>query len=396
MTKSIDLIPTWFWPEGVPRHMSRPRATAYANTVERWARRRPEAVAIDGAHPLTYAQLDERARAASANLTRWIGEGTNSRVALVAGTDPESTTVLLGAMHSGSDTLLIDEATPWRRRAELVEGFRARLVVASQRSGDSDVETVTFAECLEPVEDDPGVPHGGEGRVAFQWDTSFALHPTATLLGWALAFRAFAIIPPSQSFLTVHRLASWEGVTSLLASLCVGSTHLLPHDLRHTTPPRHRLRASGAWIMGDQADVLADHPQASRWFEGLEWIYLSVDTPLPARSRRRIARQLGTPILTMLGTPATGPVAASPREWFIDEAVGIPFTGVDLIPLDERRQPADPPWHLITAARVGVQSSLLGEGFHVEGARQGSILPNGVVDTELHGRMDANGFLYLL
>lgn len=393
MTKSIDLLPTWFWPEGVPRHMSVPRATAYANTVDRWARRRPESVAVAGPAPLSYAGLDEQAKVVSANLRQLGSE--HDRIALVTGTDLASVIVLLGTMHSGIDTLLIDEATAPERRTELIRDFRATLVIAAHPIESINVETATLEECLVPSEDRTEMPTGGEGRVALEWDTSFVLHPTAALLGWALAFRAFAMIEPSQSFLTTHRLATWEGVTSLLASLCVGSTHHLVGDLRATTPLGPD-RPSAAWIPGDQAMAIADHPQASRWLEGLEWVYLSVDESLPARTRRRISRRLGTPVLTILGTPATGPVAASPREWSIDEAVGIPFTGIDIVPLDDLGRPAEPPWHLITAARVGVQSSLLGDGFEIEGPRRTSELPGPTIDIGSEGRMDANGFLYLL
>jgi hypothetical protein len=197
---------------------------------------------------VSYERLDEQARVASANLRRRIGPEINSRIALVAGTDVESAIVLLGAMHSVVDTLLIDEATTQEKRTALIRAFQAGLVVASRRCRDSGTETVTFQECPVPVE---------------------------------------------------------EGVTSFLASLCVGSTHHSPHYLREFTLPSDNMGASGAWIIGDQADALADHPLASRWLEALDWIYLSVDPPLAARRRRRIARLLRTPILTVLGTPTT-------------------------------------------------------------------------------------------
>jgi hypothetical protein len=394
MTKSIDLIPTWFWPEGIPRHISLPRATAFVNTVERWTRRRPDTLAISGPRPTTYSRLDELARAASTNLTRSMAGRQSRRATLVVGPDLDSIIVLLGAMHAGLDALLIDETTPPGRRSEAAVSYRSELVVAAHPIPE-DGRAITFEECMgepDPVET---AQRGIEGRVAFEWDTSVVLHPTATLLGWALAFRAFTALQPADRFLTSHRPASWEGVTALLAALAVGSSYALPVDLLHSLPPDDD-PPSGAWIARDQANAIADDPQASRWLESIDWMYLSVDDAMPARMRRRIARRLGTPALTILGTPATGPVAASPREWFIDEAVGIPFTGVDLIPLDEAQRPADPPWHLLTAARMGVQSSLITEGFEIEGPRRGSILPDRVVDIGTHGRMDANGFLYLL
>lgn len=394
MTKSIDLLPTWFWPEGVPRHMSVPRATAYANTVERWARRRPESVAIGGRDALSYARLDEMGKTVSANLRLRLNSN-DDRVVLVAGPDTESCVALLGAMHSGFDTLIIDEKTTPERQAELIEAYRATLVVASAHREGGNIAAITFDEVLSPKAQEPALPAGEHGRIAFEWNTSFVFHPTASLLGWALAFRAFTMLEPSHDFLTTHRTATWEGVTALLAALCVGSTHNQLHDLRHQPPPGSD-RPSAAWIRGVEASIVADHPQASRWLEELEWIYVSVDEAMTARSRRRLSRQLRTPILTIIGTPATGPVAASPREWSIDEAVGIPFTGVDIVPIDDLGRPAEPPWHLINSAGVGVQSSLLTDGFEIEGPRRTSELPGPVIDIGADARMDANGFLYLL
>ena len=62
----------------------------------------------------------------------------------------------------------------------------------------------------------------------------------------------------------------------------------------------------------------------------------------------------------------------------------------------KRSDPPIPPWQLLTAAKVGVQSSLITDGFEIEGPRRGSILPDRDVDIGTYGRMDANGFLYLL
>jgi hypothetical protein len=105
---------------------------------------------------------------------------------------------------------------------------------------------------------------------------------------------------------------------------------------------------------------------------------------------------LKTQVLTMFGTPATGPVAASPRDWSIDEAVGTPVTGVDLLPLDERRRPAEPPWHPLTGARIGVKSSYFVPEMQIEGPAADRALEDGALDTAAHGWMDANGLLYLL
>jgi hypothetical protein len=110
-----------------------------------------------------------------------------------------------------------------------------------------------------------------------------------------------------------------------------------------------------------------------------------------------LSRVLGRPVLTAFGTPATGLVAASPQVWFIEEAVGIPLTGVDLVPVDGvGGHLAEPPWPLLAYANVGVKSSFLAPPSSLSGDAPGGFVEPDVLDTGVAGRIDANGFLYLV
>jgi hypothetical protein len=106
---------------------------------------------------------------------------------------------------------------------------------------------------------------------------------------------------------------------------------------------------------------------------------------------------LGSQILTVLGTPATGSVAGSPRTWFIDEAVGTPTTGVDLFPVDSPGgRLSDAPWPLLASASVGVKSTFVVPEMSIEGTAPGRFISKDVFDTGTSGMIDANGFLYLV
>jgi hypothetical protein len=400
LTKSIDLIPTWYWPDGIPRYLSPPRSSVYATTVDRWARRRPDDVALRGSTDVSYEELNGLVRAVSSRLRQMLPAADNGggsmRMAIVTEKKVSSAIAMLGALHAGADTLLLDSSTPEDEVRAALTSFRCGLLVADDRYVSAGWETISSEALSAPLE--RGTVEGAEsrsGRWAFPWDGSFALQPNAVLLGWALAFRAFAALGTGDLFIVSRGLYTWEGVVGLLSPLTVGDTCWLP------TPSDDTIRSAGlplvgAWLDWAEAEAILETPDLARSVGVFEWVFVSVDSPIPVRKRRRLGRVLQTQVLTVFGTPGTGPIAASPRKWSIDEAVGTPVTGVDVLPLDERQQPAEPPWHLLTGARIGVKSSYFVPGMEIEGPAAARILEDGAIDTMAYGRMDANGLLYLL
>ncbi|HSL25336.1 MAG TPA: AMP-binding protein [Acidimicrobiia bacterium] len=401
MTKSIDVLPTWYWPDGVPRYLSPPRSSVYATTVERWARRNSTGIALRGSRDISYGELDGMVKNASARLRQILPAGQNGpapRMAIVTHPDVDSAIAMLGALHAGADTLLLDQSMPAGEVTAALTAFGCRVLVTDRPPGSPAWETIAPGALADPpAPDAAAVPESRAGRWAFHWERSFALQPNAVLLGWALAFRAFAGLRTSDLFPVFRGLSQWEGVVGLLAPLAVGATCLLSTTsfLEATRTHRHPATA-GSWLAWSQAEAILEDAGPGGSDGPGEWIYVSVDSPIPVRKRRRLGRLLGAQVLTVFGTPATGPVAASPREWSIDEAVGTPITGVDLVPLDETRRPAEPPWHLLASARVGVKSSFFGPGMEFEGPAADRYSADGVLDTAAQGRVDANGLLYLL
>jgi len=74
---------------------------------------------------------------------------------------------------------------------------------------------------------------------------------------------------------------------------------------------------------------------------------------------------LDLPVLTVLGNAATGPALASHPQWYLQEAVGIPVTNVDVWPLHPRTHvPFAVPWEAIELGEVGVRSPMCASEFH--------------------------------
>ncbi len=409
MTKSIDVVPTWYWPDGVPRYVSPPRSTIYKAALERWARRTPDSLALRGnGIEIDYRSLDERVRLASARIGRALdgqdGPSDERRRLAVAADGVEGVVALFGALHAGTDALLIDPATPPDELATVLEGFGCELLIGAAEQGRRGpweaVNAHRIAQSAATGDDHADTrpaDRSDVGRLGFRWGDAVVLQPNGPLLGWALAFRAFAELDKGDRFTVVRPLASWESLIGLLAPLLVGATSLLPAgSFEEILGAANGGPAGGIWLDWEQADVLIERTGWSgkaAW----QWVYVSVHSPVPVRKRRRLGRLLGTPVLTAFGTPATGPVAASPRSWFIEEAVGTPMTGVDLVPVDHPTgHVAEPPWPLLAYASVGVKSTFLAPDMAFEGGAPGRFVEPDVLDTGVAGRIDANGFLYLV
>jgi CheY-like chemotaxis protein len=405
--KSIDTVPAWYWPDGVPRYQSPPRSTVYKTAVERWARRTPDNIALDrnGAE-IDYRTLDERVKSASARIRQAAGDRRddrrNMRVAVAATQEIEGAVAILGALHAGADALLLDPTCPDAELRSVLANFGCELLVAENKAGLGGTwNTVDLQETSRAAGQDHAqakTDRSQTGRLGFRWGDAIVLQPNAALLGWSVAFRDFAMLDKSELFTVSKPFSAWEGMIGLLAPLAVGATAVLHSgSLAEVLGAARRKGLSGIWLDWSQAEALASDPGAGPRRGGLNWVYISVDAPFSVRKRRRLGRMLGSQILTVLGTPVTGPVAGSPRTWLIDEAVGTPTTGVDLYPVNSAgARLADAPWPLLASAGVGVRSTLVVPEMSIEGNAPGRFISNDIFDTGTFGVIDANGFLYLV
>ena len=408
--KSIDVVPTWYWPDGVPRYLSLPRSTVYKAAVERWARRTPDHLALErNGIQIDYRTLDERVKLASARIRRAISgrrdDGLRIRVAVAATQGIDGAVAILGALHAGADALLVDPSTPDAQLRWVLVAFGCELLVAENTTGSRDAwNTASVQTISHPVATDldhpelPSTDRSQTGRLGFRWGDSVVLQPNAALLGWSLAFRAFAMLDRDELFTVVRPFSTWEGVIGLLAPLLVGATSILPSgSWEEMLDAANQERLRGIWLAWAQAEALASDLRVRHRRGHWEWVYISVDSPFSVRKRRRLGRLLGSQILTALGTPATGPIAGSPRPWLIDEAVGTPMTGVDLFPVDRPAgRLARPPWPLLASASVGVKNVDFTPEMSLEGTAPGRFVSEDVLDTGVPGMIDANGFLYLV
>ncbi|MFG2881456.1 amino acid adenylation domain-containing protein [Streptomyces sp. NPDC048297] len=109
---------------------SEPPAARVPDLIDRWVRGTPDATAVDGPKPLTYAELAEQADRVARHLcTRGVGRGDVVAVWLPRG--PDIAVTLLAVMKTGAASLPLDPSTPPHRLADLMADCGADVVVTT-------------------------------------------------------------------------------------------------------------------------------------------------------------------------------------------------------------------------------------------------------------------------
>jgi acyl-CoA synthetase (AMP-forming)/AMP-acid ligase II len=200
--------------------------------------------------------------------------------------------------------------------------------------------------------------------------------------------------------LCLQPLYRWEGLYALMPILFRGGSCLLadledPEKLAHavlkhspcfTILPRmeaRRLYDSTSW------------PLVRAFRETLRGLFVSVSGPFTALGRRRLKGLLQKPALLSYGAPESGPVFSSHPTWYLDAAVGMPITNVDVWPLNpETGNPLEVPWETVEYGEVGVKSPMTAVGYQTT-EEQNQHVHSGWVRTKVIATMDPNGLYYI-
>lgn len=405
MSKGMGLLPSWYWPEGVQRYLSAPQVALYELAVGRWARRYGSSPALVGPdYALTFAELDQETGRTAASCVERAGSG-EPRVAIAVRSPRAFALVFLGALRAGGSVLLLDPRSAREDQAAALRLFQAQLLVTDapaglgQEAGLPELAPEALLEAAAPAAPAP-MADAARPSIGLAQEGGIVYHNHISVMSAAMAFAAFTLLQPEDRYLVARPPGSWEGLLGLLAPLQAGGAAVLPasDDPEAAAAALSAAEALLLWI--DEATALAILDGGGPLMEAArgrcQLVYVSVRRPLPRRLRRHLHRLLGAHILTIYGYPATSAIAAAHPSWYLEDAIGIPMTGVDLVPVDpDSLRAVEAPWELLTHAGIGVRARALA----VETA--GSVPGPGFIEEGLWytgdiGSVDANGMLYLL
>jgi hypothetical protein len=368
-----------YWPEGTARyaHVPLERVTQYC--VHRQAAAEPELTALQaGERALSYAELSRRVRSGGALLRARSEPG--ARV-VVSGSDPLDLVVCaLAALEADLCIWLagpeVDPAALADFGATLGLGARAAealptLSADELAAGDAEA-TPPRPNLRLPV---LVLARPGGGEVA---------HNHKTLVASAISLGSFFLLEPGAEVVLLEPPTGWLALGMLLATLHKAGTLRLGWD--PAAAPHGRCDYVVLGMAEAERRYLGATP-GLRDVRAAAGAIVGVEEPFAISRRRRLARRLGTPVLTVYGRNDLGPVVASHPTWWLDAAAGIPLPNVDCRPLD----PASGAslaigWDAVEEAEMGVKSSL---------APAGGDIVDGWLRSRLIVHLDPTGLYFL-
>lgn len=370
-----------YWPEDTPRYAHIPLKTVCDVTIGPVAEStadRPALVGADGT--LTYGDLWNRVTRCADALRGRCKRGARVASAL---SDPIELMVAALAAFEAEALNLVSAGV---HGPEALSAFAPELVIGA--TGAAGMPSLSFSEIMalsgtartqRPDLRTPllALPRpDGRGEV---------LHNHRTLVATAIAVGAFYMLEPDSRVVLLEPPTTWYTLALMLGVLHRGAT------------------AWAAWgtapcALPDRADyVVCGWNTASEFLEdGSEkrlpsrigaGAIVAIEGPFSVSRRRRIARRLKTPVLTLLGRNDLGPVLGSHPTWFLDDAAGIPLPNVDTRPLNPAdRTPVSIGWDSVAQAELGVRSAL---------APAGGDVSEGWLQTGIACEVDPTGLYYL-
>ena len=410
MSKGAVGLTAGYWPEDVYRYLAVPGISIDDGLVARPGKRTPDRPALIGHQgPLSYKQLladmDQIMKAVLACL-----EGKSGRVAVAIADPLDLMKVVFGALKARAIVFLMNHALPPEEIAAQLQQFQPDLAIvddAFRRLVQTSLEgarTVSLSE-LRETKPTAAAPRGrqdlGAPALALAMDGGgLAYHSHRSLLAGAVSWSTFVPLKTEDLVLAAQPLYTWEGLYSLLPILFRGGTCLAadlqdPEKLAHMVKEHHPIYTM---LSRPEARLLyqSTHRSAVQAFkESLQGLFVSTTGPFTALGRLRLRNLLGKPALLAFGSAEAGPIFSSHPTWFLDTAVGIPVTNVDVWPLNPANgNPLEVPWETIEYGEVGVKSPMTAADYHSPEEKEKRV-KGGWLRTKIVTTMDPNGLFYI-
>ncbi len=410
MSKGAVGLTAGYWPENVYRYLAIPGITVDDGLVARPGKRTPDRPALIGSQgPLSYKQftadIDQAMKAVLTCL-----EGKAGRIAVALNDSLDLMKVVFGALKARATVFLMNTSLAPEALIPQLQKFQPDLAIADdgfRRVFQSSVDGIRIVSLPELRETKPAAaaPRGrqdlGAPTLALAMDDGgLAYHSHRSLLASAVSWSTFVPLKTEDLVLAAQPLYTWEGLYSLLPILFRGGTCLVadlqdPDKLAHGVREYHPIYTM---LSRPEARLLyqSSHRQVVQAFrESLQGLFVSTTGPFTAIGRMRLKNLLGKPALLAFGSAAAGVVFSSHPTWFLDTAVGIPVTNVDVWPLNPANgNPLEVPWEAIEYGEVGVKSPMTAADYHLPEEKEKRV-KDGWLRTKIVATMDPNGLFYI-
>ena len=372
-----------YWPEMTARHAHIPLERAPQYTVHRSAKSDPDRAAlITPRRSVTFAELSDLVRRAAAGIAERVEEG--GRVAILLDDPIDQAVYAFGAWEADRLAFVHPGPAPMDKLAD----FAPDLVIARELAHAPPgvpVGTAHTVMAREPVTFGKANLRTPILVLANVDATGEVAHNHKTLVGTAVAFGSFFQFEAGAEIVLLEPPSGWLGLAVVLGAWARATTIRVAWTAGWTGHP-DRVDYLAASFATAEARYAGATPALRDVRAGVGAI-LGIEGPFSPARRRRLARRLGTPVLTLYGRNDLGPAIGSHPTWYLDDAVGIPLPNVDTRPLD----PSDGAeltigWDAVEEAEIGVKSVMAPAGGELSGT---------FLRTRMIGQVDPTGLYFV-
>jgi len=368
-----------YWPDDTARYAHVPLKRVGDLTLHAIAATAGDRAAlVGGAGSVTYGELSVGVKKLAAALRGRLAKGARVAIALA---DPRE---LVTAMFACFETEMLAFAGAGEISDEVLALFGADLVI-----GEGGEKGISFASlAAEPGSDKADRPDFKKPLLAFPKPdrSGEVVHNHKTLAATAIAIGSFFMIDGETQVLLAEAPTDWLSLSMLLATWHKGGTVWAGWEGVSAKPPERVDYLVTSWHTAMERH-LEGPPRIPRMRIGAGAL-VGVEHGFSVARRRRLARRLGAPVLTVLGRSDLGPLLASHPTWFLDDAVGIPLPNVDTRPLNPADgTPLNIGWDAVESAELGVKSAQAPAG--------GTLVAENWIRTGLVAEIDPTGLYFL-
>ena len=372
-----------YWPEMTARHAHIPLERATQFTVHRSAKSDPDRAAlVTPKRSVTFAELSDLVRRAGAGIAERVAD--DGRVAILVDDPIAQAACVFGAWEADRLAFVASGPVPFERLAD----FAPDLVIARELAHAPPGVPVTTPHILlatEPLTFGKANLRTPVLVLAKPDLSGEVAHNHKTLVGTAVAFSSFFQFEPGAEVVLLEPPTGWLGLAVVLAAWHRATTIRAAWTPDWAGHPERVDYLASSFAVADAR--YAGATPALRDVRAGVGAILGIEGPFSPSRRRRLARRLGTPVLTLYGRNDLGPAIGSHPTWYLDDAVGIPLPNVDTRPLD----PSDGTeltigWDAVEEAEIGVKSVLAPAGGELSGTW---------LRTRMIGQVDPTGLYFV-
>lgn len=360
MGKVAQAVIAGYWPDRVPRRIAvpqRPLAKLFDKAVSRAEGGQPAVVSPADLVPYDdyFAETDRLAAGII------LATGPKAAMAVMDPAPIDELQTLVAGLLAGCKVAVLAPERP-----EAIAAWNAavppELFVAP---GEMSRWLGGFEDVLKTRKDLLAVEDGtSTTRRAARWrevairipsDGSLVGHSHAGIAAMSTNMGTFIPLLKELDFVCTRSLSSWDQLTGALTALFSSQAVVFdPAECSTWNPAK-----AFAIITREEADEIVKAGEGPAYLSSLRLLFVSV-SDYDMKWRTKLEDALGRIVLPIWGAPEVGPAVAAHPQWVPIEMHGLPFTNVDMVPVDpESGAASDVPWEMLDSAELGIQSTSL-------------------------------------